>query len=144
MPSPELERLAELGHLKRERPGRAEFQGLVHSAEVRLADAKREDLSRESRFDLAYNAAHALALAALRSRGYRTDKRYFVFQALPHTLGTPSSTWRLLAKCHQQRNRTEYEGLGQIDDALLAGLIEAASALVASVRRLPLPPEPET
>jgi len=142
MPSPELERLAELGHLERKQPGRAEFQGLVHSAEVRLADARREDLSRESRFDLAYNAAHALA--ALRSRGYRTDKRYFVFQALPHTLGTPSSTWRLLAKCHQQRNRTEYEGLGQIDDALLAGLIEAASALLAGVRGLPLPPEAET
>lgn len=47
-------------------------------------------LAIESRFDLAYNAAHALALAALRARGYRSDNRYVVFQALPHTLGLPA------------------------------------------------------
>ena len=142
MPSPELERLAELGHLKRERPGRAEFEGLVHSAEVRLADARRLDLSRESRFDLAYNAAHALALAALRWHGYRADKRYFVFQALPHTPSTAAPTWRLLAKCHQERNQAEYKGLGEIDESLLAGLVEAAGRLLMSVRGLPLPEDP--
>jgi hypothetical protein len=44
-------------------------------------------LSPEIRFDLAYNAAHALALAALRWNGYRlNNSRYIVFQALPHTL----------------------------------------------------------
>jgi hypothetical protein len=41
----------------------------------------------ESRFDLAYNAAHALCLAALRWHGYRPTNRYIVFQGLPHTLG---------------------------------------------------------
>ena len=142
MPSPELERLADLGHLKRERPGRTEFEGLVHGAEVRLADARRTELSRASRFDLAYNAAHALALAALRWHGYRADKRYFVFQALPHTLGTSAPTWRLLAKCHQERNQTEYEGLGEVDEALLTGLVEAAGSLLVSLRGLPLPADP--
>ncbi len=143
MPSPELERLADLGHLKREPPGRAEIEGLIRSAATRLADARREELAAESRFDLAYNAAHALALAALRLQGYRSDKRYFVFQALPHTLATPTATWRLLAKCHQERNRTEYEGLSAIDDALLAGLVDAAGELLAGVQSLSLPEEPE-
>ncbi|HEX6883243.1 MAG TPA: hypothetical protein VF530_07660 [Planctomycetota bacterium] len=143
MSSPELERLADLGHLKRERPGRAEFVGLVHSAEVRLADARRMELSRESRFDLAYNAAHALALAALRWHGYRADKRYFVFQALPHTLEARAPTWRLLVKCHQERNQAEYEGLGEIDETLLAGLIEAVGWLLSKARGLPPPAESE-
>jgi hypothetical protein len=43
--------------------------------------------SLESRFDLAYGAAHALCLAALRHHGYRASKRYIVFQILPDTLG---------------------------------------------------------
>lgn len=143
MPSAELERLADLGYLKREPPARAELEGLIRSGATRLADAQNEDISAEGRFDLAYNAAHALALAALRAAGYRADKRYFVFQALPHTLGTPTATWRLLAKCHDQRNRTEYEGFNEVDEALLKGLIEAALGLLEAVRALPLPPEPE-
>lgn len=141
MPSPELERLADLHHLKREPPARAEMEGLIHSAAARLADVGRDDLSAESRFDLAYNAAHALALAALRAQGYRAEKRYFVFQVLPHTLGVPAAIWRLLAKCHDQRNRTEYEGWGEVDGALLDGLIDAAQQLLAAVRVLTLPAE---
>ncbi|HVS14100.1 MAG TPA: hypothetical protein VMV46_09250 [Thermoanaerobaculia bacterium] len=79
--------------LKREPPAPSELEGLIASAVARLRDAENEDLSYDSRFDLAYNAAHALALAALRSHGYRADKRYLVFQALAHTLGaTRSST----------------------------------------------------
>lgn len=67
--SDNLERLARIAKLKREAPDRREFLGLVHSGRVRLADAKRSDLSAESRFDLAYNAAHVLALAAVRWHG---------------------------------------------------------------------------
>lgn len=92
------------------------------------------ELSAESRFDLAYNAAHALALAALRQQGYRSDRRYLVFQVLPHTLGAPASIWRLLSKCHGERNQTEYEGLGEVDPVLLDGLIEAAAWLLEQLK----------
>jgi hypothetical protein len=61
-----------------------EIDGLIRSGETRLRDAEIASLSLESRFDLAYNAAHALSLAALRCHGYRADKRYVVFQALAH------------------------------------------------------------
>ena len=142
MTSAELERLAGIGLLKPEPPARAELEGLLHTAEARLADAQREELADESRFDLAYNAAHALALAALRWHGYRPDKRYLVFQVLPHTLGTVAPTWRLLAKCHEERNQTEYQGFWRVDEALLAGLVEAAGELLAGVRRLPFPADP--
>jgi len=35
---------------------------------------------------LAYNAAHALCLAALRHAGYRSGNRYLVFQCAQHTI----------------------------------------------------------
>ena len=48
-----------------------------------------------SSFDLAYNAAHALCLAALRWHGWRSTNRFIVFQLLPHTLGLGPEVWRI-------------------------------------------------
>jgi hypothetical protein len=87
MTSPNLDNLVKTGQLKREPPDARETAGLLHSARARLNDARNPSLSLESRFDLAYNASHALALAALRQQGYRADSRYIVFQTLP----TPSA-----------------------------------------------------
>ncbi len=70
--------------LAAEPPDPREFAGLQRSELVRLKDAQNPANSLESRFDLAYNAAHALSLAALRWHGYRPSKRYIVFQVLPH------------------------------------------------------------
>lgn len=137
MTSPELENSVKMGHLKREACSPAEFEGLVASGAVRLTDAANPALAPESRFDLAYNAAHALALAALRHGEYRSDNRYMVFQALPHTLGVPAPTWRVLAKCHERRNLAEYEGALDVDERLLADLIDAAATVLAAVRALP-------
>ena len=86
-PSP-LERLAGPGNvLAKEPPDAKEFAGLVRSGLARLKDAENEANSLDSRFDLAYSAAHALCLAALRHHGFRSSKRYIVFQVLPDTLG---------------------------------------------------------
>jgi hypothetical protein len=131
-----LEKLASTGLLKPEPPGREEIAGLLRTATVRLEDARKTTIAPESRFDLAYNAAHAFAVAALRIHGYRTDKRYVVFQVLPHTLGVDTVTWRLLDRCHRERNAIEYEGTGSIDEKLLTGLIDAAIELLARVRGL--------
>jgi hypothetical protein len=84
--SPNLENLVKIGKLKKEAVSQAEFDGLVGSGRVRLADARTASLSIESRFDLAYNASHALALAALRWHGYRSENRYLVFQCLAGAL----------------------------------------------------------
>jgi hypothetical protein len=84
MNSSELENLARIGKLKREPPSATEFEGLLQSGKARLGDASNPTLAPESRFDLAYNAAHALALAALRRLGYRSENRYLVIQTLPH------------------------------------------------------------
>jgi hypothetical protein len=111
--------------LKPEPPGAAEFKGLLRPALSRLNDAANRDLSLESRFDLAYNAAHALCLAALRWHGYRPVNRYIVFQLLPHTLELGPEVWRVLAKCHDIRNRGEYEGELMVTERLVTDLIDA-------------------
>ena len=134
MPSPELENLARTGQLKREPAGSREVERLIRSGEARLTDARNESLSLDSRFDLAYNAAHALALAALRLRGYRSENRFVVFQVLPHTLGLSKVIWRVLAKCHDARNLAEYEGAAEIDERLVADLLSAAGAVRDALR----------
>lgn len=85
----------------------------------------------KSRFDLAYNAAHAFCLAALRSKGYRARHRYIVFQVLPHTLGLGPEVWRVLAKALNARNLAEYEGHIEVEERLVLDLI-AACARVAN------------
>ena len=95
MSSRELDNLVQIGGLRTEPPDTAEVRGPVQSGVRRLDDAARPELSLDSRFDLAYNAAHALALAALRFRGYRSQSRYLVFQCLQHKLDLPPEQWRL-------------------------------------------------
>jgi hypothetical protein len=139
MSKQELDNLAKIGQLKVEPGTPAEFDGLVGSARKRLADARNESLSSESRFDLAYNAAHAFALAALRRHGYRSENRYVVFQALPHTLGLDASIWRVLAKSHDLRNLAEYEGRSEVDERLLKDLIDCTIQLEAAIAALGAP-----
>ena len=92
-----LENLLRSGSLKAEPPDRQECEGLMRSAMDRLTDAQTVSLSFASRFDLAYNAAHAAALTALRMSGYRSDKRYLVFQCLVHTADVTKVQVRLFA-----------------------------------------------
>jgi uncharacterized protein (UPF0332 family) len=136
MTSRELENLAKTGKLKVEAGDQQEFDGLLRSARTRLADAKIESLSIESRFDLAYNASHAMALAALRWNGYRSGNRYLVFQCLQHTAGLGPEVWRVLSLCHDRRNRAEYQGHVDIDEQLVADLISAAEILLEKVSAL--------
>lgn len=135
MTSDSLENLANIGSLKREAPAQAEIDNLVGSGRKRLKDAKNAANALESRFDLAYNAAHALALAALRRRGYRSENRYLVFQALAHTLGMDDAEWRVLATCHDRRNKFEYEGVLNIDERLLAESIGVAEKMLALLEK---------
>lgn len=131
-----LDTLVKSGGLKREAGDQNEFKGLLHSGRVRLNDAKNVTLSIESRFDLGYNAAHALALAALRWHGYRSDSRYLVFQCLPHTLGVGPDIWRILSHCHNLRNRGEYEGFLDINETLIVDLIRAGEKIKGKVMDL--------
>lgn len=102
---------------------------------ARLHDAQNTTLALESRFDLAYNAAHALCLAALRHMGYRASNRYIVFQVLPHTLGLRPEVWRVLDKCHNTRNLGEYEGMLDVDERLVKDLVAATEAVSRALQK---------
>lgn len=136
MPLPNLDNLVKVRSLKPEPAAQAEFDGLLRSARIRLDDAVSQKLSIESRFDLTYNAAHSLALAAMRWHGYRSENRYLVFQCLADTVGMAAAEWRVLAKCHERRNIMEYEGDFDIDEQLMTDLARVAAALQQKVIRL--------
>jgi len=123
--------------LRNEAPDAKEFAALRQSGLERLADSENKSNSLGGRFDLAYNASHALCLAALRRSGYRPANRYIVFQVLPHTLGLGPEVWRVFATCHDRRNRGEYEGDLYVDERLLTDLIKACKIVAAALDKLP-------
>lgn len=136
MSHPELDNLVRIGQLKVEPASESELRGMVRSGIRRLDDAAREDLSLESRFDLAYNASHALALAALRFRGYRSKSRYLEFQCLQHTVALPPALWRVLDEAHRKRNLAEYEGEMEVEEQLVAALLRVAREVGTRVENL--------
>jgi len=136
MTSRPLDNLVAIGQLKAEPKAQSEFTGLVDSGMARLTDAETSSLSIESRFDLIYNAAHALSLAALRWHGYRPAKRFIVFQTLAHTLDLPSEEWRVLDRAHTTRNNVEYEGVGNVDEQLVAAMLRVTKRVAEAVNKL--------
>jgi hypothetical protein len=134
-----LENLARIGQLKVQPPNRKEFDGLLSSGKSRLQDAQRQELSLESRFDLAYNAAHALSLAALRWYGFRSESRYQVFLCLQHTVALEPAQWRVLDQAHRKRNLAEYEGHLEIDRSLVEATIRVATNVQERVEELGSP-----
>ena len=137
-----LDNLARIGKLTAEAAAEQELQSLLRSGIRRLDDAARAELSLESRFDLAYNAAHALALAALRFSGYRSESRYLVFQCLQHTMDLPAEQWRVLDQAHRKRNLAEYEGEMDVDEQLVAAMLRVAREVATRVDRLMAPVAP--
>jgi hypothetical protein len=131
-----LDNLVRTGGLKAEPPDQSELDGLIRSGLARLKDASNTTLSLDGRFDLAYNAAHALSLAALRWHGYRSENRYLVFQTLAHTLKIPSEQWRVLDAAHRKRNYVEYEGIADVDEEIVAAVIRVTREVAARVSKL--------
>jgi hypothetical protein len=139
MSKEELDNLVRINRLKAEPASRSEFAGMVKSAHTRLIDAQNESLDPDSQFDLAYGAAHRLALAALRHQGYRSENWITVFQTLVHTLGSDKSDVQIFLKAHNERNLAEYEGRMEIDECLLADLIRCTKRLEAAIGKLDPP-----
>ena len=136
MPSRPLANLVKTGALKEERPSQSEFDGLLSSGRAVLKDAEIHSLSRQSRFELSYSAAHSLALAALRREGYRSENRYVVFQSLVHTTNLSAAKARVLSDAHVKRNTIAYEGALDITDSLVESIIRVTKELLDYVEKL--------
>lgn len=136
MSLPALDNLVRIGQLKAEPRNVTEVTRMLEMARTRLADAQLSRLSLEGRFTSAYNAAHAVALAALRWHGYRSENRYTVFQCLAHTVIWPANRWRVFDAAHQKRNFAEYEGYLEVEESTIAELCALVPILIGDVQLL--------
>ncbi len=132
----ELDNLVKIGTLKEGESTDDEINGLVQRGLTKIGDYKQVELSTDSRFDLAYNAAHALCLAALRRAGYRSENRYIVFQSTQHTMGLEPQYWRVLSDAHRERNVAEYEGDIVVNEQLVEALIRVVDIVAERVQEL--------
>ena len=120
-PSPQLRNLERIGSVVAEPTSPAEIQRLLTLADASLSGAETKSLAVEPRFQLAYGAAHHLALAALRANDYRTASReghrMLVFQVLPHSVGLEPAIALTLDRVHRKRNELEYTGAVDVPES---------------------------
>jgi hypothetical protein len=132
-----LDKLVTTGHLKVQPTSKSQLAGFLANADRRLADAQIPELSSAGRFNIAYEAAHALALAAMRAHGYRPGSapghRAIVFQELVHTVQAPATLASSLNRDHAKRNKSEYEGLVSATDAEALDMVALATDLKSLV-----------
>ena len=128
-----LDRLVTTGHLKVQPTSKSEVAGFLANADQALSDAQIPGLSSAGRFNFAYDAAHALAFAAMRAHGYRPGAgpghRAIVFASLLHTVQAPTTLASSLNRYHTKRNRSEYEGLVSATDAEALDMVALATDL---------------
>ena len=128
-----LVNLARADLLASEPTSAEEIGRLLKAADDQLRDSRNASLSAASRFILAYGAAHALALAALRAEGYRPvaskGHRKIIFQALGSTAGAAPELWMALDRYHDRRNAAEYEAAPAASEAEAKDLVELTAKL---------------
>lgn len=96
-------------------PDPKSIQKLLAAAARNIEDSKLEQLSDESRFDVAYKAIMQLANAALQANGYRTltskpGHHQTLIQSLPKTIGLSNDVVIVLDSLRKQRNIIDYSG----------------------------------
>ncbi len=134
-----LENLRGIGRLHPHEVTVAEIRRLLVSAEAALADARREQNSAATRFDMGYKAIMQCALAALMANGFRPSTseaghQQTTIQTLPKTIGLSPQKMKVLDSFRRARNLSDYEG-EPVEDAKVRECIQWAEALLADVRR---------
>ena len=126
------------GWLREYKTSRDEVAGILRLVDRDLADAAREEVSTDWRFNIAYNAALQLATLALYTSGYRAgrgeSKHYRVIQALPLVMGERfSSIAAYLDNCRRKRNVSEYDAVETISQKEVEDLQETVEELKVEV-----------
>lgn len=125
-----LESWRDNGWLRPHSTSKEEVRGILDLVERDLADASRQEISKDWRFNIAYNAGLQLATLVLYAAGYRAgrgeSKHYRIIQALPLAMGQRFSAVKdYLDSCRRKRNVSEYDAAGTVsrkeaEDLLLA------------------------
>lgn len=123
------------GWLIEHRPSRLETSHLLDLVDRDLADCRNAALSKDWRFNIAYNAALQCAKAALAAAGYSAAKgghHYRVILSLEHTAGLDKKAVVALDAFRKKRNTSEYNHAGAVTDKELDEL----TALAENLRKL--------
>ena len=95
-------------------------------------------LGPEWRFDIAYNAALQLAVAALAASGFqaeRQNKHQRAIECLAFTIQLENADVDFLNGCRRKRNTAVYDRIGQISDSEAAEVLAFAQRLRTFVGR---------
>lgn len=133
-----LESWQENGWLRRHNTSEEEARDILELVERDLTDASRVEISKDWRFNIAYNAGLQLATLALYAAGYRAGrgegKHYRIIQALPLVMGARFSTIRdYLDNCRRKRNISEYDAAGTISQKEAEDLLQTVTEFKAEV-----------
>lgn len=111
----------------------AEITRLLEKITTKIADARVEAISCETRFDITYEALLQIGLTALRCHGLRPNSRgghhVMALQTLPLTIGYPKGNVRLLEEFRKQRAAGLYDGSFTPSEQELTELINEVCAL---------------
>lgn len=132
-----LGRWADSGWLRPHTSSRQEIGNLLAIVRRDLADARREGLSPDWRFGIAYNAALKLCTILLFAEGFRPDRNmahYRTLQAMPLILGPArKDDAAYLDACRIKRNTVEYDSVGGVTAGNADELIRFSSVLESEV-----------
>ena len=122
------------GALRAHTPSKREIGGLLALADRNLADAGIRELSAEGQFQFAYNAALAMATAALHAAGYRTNSNVpghhaVTVGSLEHTIGVDAALVRKLDAFRRKRNRASYDAPAAVSAKETADMLALAAQL---------------
>jgi hypothetical protein len=133
-----LENLLRIGKLKPHVAERAEIARLVAAADRVLRDASVNQLSADSRLDLAYRTIMQAALVAMLANGFRPSTtepghHQVLIQALPKTIGLSTDRLQVLEAYRAARNQSDYRGI-PVSQGVAAECVDDAQRLLDDVR----------
>jgi hypothetical protein len=109
-----------------------EIASLLAIADRDINQSQTKGLGPEWRFDIAYNAALQLAVAALAASGFqaeRQNKHQRTIECLTFTLKLDAKDVAFLDQCRRKRHVAVYDRIGAISD-------QEASEMIAMAKRL--------
>jgi hypothetical protein len=120
------------GWIRRHETSRDEIVSLFTIADRDIQQSQTPGLGPEWRFDIAYNAALQLCVAALAASGYqaeRQNKHMRVIECLAFSVGGTVSDAQFLDTCRRKRHAAVYDQVGAVSD-------QEASEMLALAKRL--------
>lgn len=119
--------------LERAPASKEEISRYLAKIRRKIADCKQKTLSLDTRFDTAFAALLQVALAALRTNGYRTTSeaghQQIAIQLLPKTIGIDRVDIRMLDEYRKKRSIGLYDASFDPSEAEVKAVIGSVESL---------------